>query len=120
MPVPSQSPYTTITETDLSSPTSRVPTGTPGCVISPTVKGPAFVPMMVTTLSDYVSVFGGVNANTPLCFLSAREWFSNTTVPMLQVRVLGAGDGSARNSNTGVVQSAGFVVGTQQIGRAHI
>jgi phage tail sheath protein FI len=113
MAVPSQSPYTTITETDLSAPTSRVPSGTPGCVISPTVKGPAFVPMMVTTLSDYVSVFGGVNANTPLGFLSAREWFSNTTVPLLQVRVLGAGDGSARNINTGVVQGAGFVVGAQ-------
>ena len=113
MAVPSQSPYTTITETDLSAPTSRVPSGTPGCVISPTVKGPAFVPTMVTTLSDYVSVFGGINANTPLGFLSAREWFTNTTVPLMQVRVLGAGDGSSRNTNTGVVQSAGFVVGAQ-------
>jgi phage tail sheath protein FI len=67
---------------------------------------------MATTLSDYVSVFGGIDANQPLGYLSAREWFTNTTVPLVQVRVLGAGKGTARNSD-GTVDSAGFVVGAQ-------
>lgn len=113
MAIPSKSPYTTITETDLSSPTTRTPAGIPGCVISPTAKGPAFVPLMTTTLPEYVSVYGGVNANAPLGFLSAREWFSNTAVPLLQVRVLGAGTGGPRNAD-GTVTSAGFVAGSEQ------
>ena len=111
------SPGVNIREIDISQPTTKTPTGVPACVISPTVKGPAFVPMMVTTLSDYVSVFGGVNANTPLGYLSAREWFSNTSVPLIQVRTLGAGDGLPRSTN-GIVNRAGFVVGSQQISGA--
>ena len=113
MAVPSKSPFVTITETDLSGPTVRTPTGTPGCVISTTVKGPAFVPTLATSLTEYVSKFGGVNTQMSYGFLSAREWFTNTTVPLLQVRVLGAGDGTKRNANA-TVTSAGFVVGSQQ------
>ena len=100
-------------EIDISGVSTRTPTGTPSCVISPTVQGPAFVPTMVTTLSDYVSVFGGVNADTPLGYLTAREWFANSSTPLVQVRVLGAGKGLARNAN-GTVTGAGFVVGEQQ------
>ena len=107
------SPGTRAREFDISSPTVRTPVGVPALVISPTVKGPAFVPTMATTLSEYVSVFGGINANTPLGYLSAREWFSNTAVPLMQVRVLGAGQGLARNGD-GTVTNAGFVVGAQQ------
>lgn len=107
------SPGVLAREFDISQPTTRTPTGVPALVISTTVKGPAFVPTMLTTLNQYVTVFGGINANTPLGFLSAREWFSNTSVPLMQVRVLGAGQGLARN-NDGTVTSAGFVVGAQQ------
>lgn len=113
MPVPSQSPDTTITEIDQSVTVEREPSGTPGCVISPTAKGPAFVPTQISTLSQYVSVFGNVNQNTPLGYLTAREWFTNTTVPLVQVRVLGAGDGTAKSGVSGVVTNAGFVVGSQ-------
>jgi phage tail sheath protein FI len=111
--IPLLSPGTTISETDISSTTTRTPTGIPGCVISATSKGPAFVPLMTTNLSDYVSVFGGLDANTPLGYLCAREWFSNTSVPLLQLRVLGAGDATQRTAN-GSVTSAGFVVGSQE------
>ena len=107
------SPGVLAREFDISQPRTVSPSGVPAMVISTTVKGPAFVPTMVTTLSQYVSVFGGVNANTPLGYLSAREWFSNTGVPLMQVRVLGAGQGLARNTN-GTVTDAGFVVGAQQ------
>lgn len=108
------SPGVSAREFDISQPTTRTPSGVPACVISPTTKGPAFVPVLTTTLSDYVSVFGGMNANTPLGYLSAREWFGNTSVPMIQVRVLGAGDGTARAAD-GTVARAGFVVGAEQI-----
>ena len=100
-------------EIDISGISARTPAGTPACIISPTVQGPAFVPTMVTTLSDYVSVFGGINVDTPLGYLTAREWFDNSTVPLVQVRVLGAGTGASRNAN-GIVTGAGFVVGEQQ------
>ena len=107
------SPGVLAREFDISQPTAGIPSGIPALVISTTSKGPAFVPIMATTLSQYVSVFGGVNANTPLGYLSAREWFSNTGVPLMQLRVLGAGQGLARNSD-GTVTDAGFVVGAQQ------
>jgi len=107
------SPGTIAREFDISQPTTRSPSGVPALVISTTAKGPAFVPIMATTLTQYVSVFGGLNANTPLGYLSAREWFSNTAVPIMQVRVLGAGQGLSRNGN-GTVTDAGFVVGAQQ------
>jgi hypothetical protein len=107
------SPGVLAREFDISQPTTRSPSGVPALVISTTAKGPAFVPIMATTLTQYVSVFGGVNANTPLGYLSAREWFSNTAVPLMQLRVLGAGQGLARNAN-GTVTDAGFVVGSQQ------
>jgi len=101
-------------EIDISGQTINLtPTGIPACVISPTVQGPAFVPVFTTTLSQWANIFGGINANTPLGFLSAREWFGNTSTPLVQVRVLGAGDGSAKQSN-GTVTSAGFVVGAKQ------
>lgn len=101
-------------EIDISGQTiNSTPVGTPACVISPTVKGPAFVPVVTTTLSQYVNIFGGVDANTPLGAISAREWFSGTSVPLVQVRVLGAGQRTAR-SQDGTVLDAGFVVGAQQ------
>ena len=108
-----KSAYVTATEIDSSGPVTRTPTGTPACVISPTQKGPAFVPTQVTTLSDYESVFGGVNTNTPYGYLTAREWFGNSTVPLVQVRVLGAGDGTSKDGTDGTVSRAGFVVGSQ-------
>lgn len=111
--MPLLSPGVLAREFDISQPRTVSPSGVPAMVISTTVKGPAFVPLMVTTLSQYVSVFGGINANTPLGYLSAREWFGNTGVPLMQVRILGAGQGLARNAN-GTVTDAGFVVGSQQ------
>jgi hypothetical protein len=107
------SPGVLAREFDISAPSSTTPSGVPAMVISATTKGPAFVPTMATTLSQYVSVFGGVNADTPLGYLSAREWFSNTGVPLMQLRLLGAGQGLARNAN-GTVTDAGFVVGAEQ------
>ena len=107
------SPGVEAREFNISQPVVRTPTGTPACVISPTVQGPAFVPTMATSFTQYISIFGGVNTNTPLGYLSAREWFSNTSVPLMQVRVLGAGSGSARQGN-GIVAGAGFVVGSEQ------
>lgn len=108
-----QSPGVNATETDLSAPVVRNPTGTPPVVIAPTIKGPAFVPTQVTSEPDFVSVFGKDDTNTPLGFLSAREWFGNTTVPLVHIRVLGAGDGLESDAQ-GRTANAGFVAGAQQ------
>lgn len=108
-----QSPGVNATETDLSAPVVRNPTGTPPVVVAPTVKGPAFVPTQVTSEPDFVATFGKDNTNTPLGYLSAREWFKNTTVPLVHIRVLGAGDGLQSDAQ-GRTTNAGFVVGGQQ------
>lgn len=108
-----QSPGVNATETDLSAPVVRNPTGTPPVVIAPTVKGPAFVPTQVTSEPDFVSTFGKDNSNTPLGYLAAREWFKNTTVPLVHIRVLGVGNGLQADAQ-GRTANAGFVVGAQQ------
>ncbi len=108
-----QSPGVNATETDLSAPVVRNPTGTPPVVIAPTVKGPAFVPTQVTSEPDFVSTFGKDSINTPFGYLSAREWFKNTTVPLVHIRVLGVGDGLESDGN-GRTTNAGFIVGAQQ------
>lgn len=103
-------------EIDLTGPTANEPKGTPAGVISPTLKGPAFVPITVPTDQDYAVIFGNPATNYKLGPLSAIEWL-NTQQALTQIRLLGVGDASQRTSagnNTGKVTSAGFVVGDYQ------
>lgn len=108
-----RSPGVITSEVEVNGPPAVTPTGTPACVISPTVKGPAFVPTTVTSLPDFVATFGGKSTDTPNGYLAAREWFSNTNVPLVHIRTLGAGRGETRNGD-GTVSGSGFVVGAQQ------
>lgn len=103
-------------EIDLTGPTANVPKGIPAGVISPTLRGPAYVPMVVATEEDYRVVFGDPAPNYKLGPLSAVEWLT-TQQSFAQVRLLGAGDTTQRTTsgnNTGKVTSAGFVVGDRQ------
>lgn len=108
-----RSPGVITNEVEVTGPAVKTPSGTPACVVSPTVKGPAFVPTTVTSLPEFVATFGGASTDTPNGYLAAREWFTNTSVPLVQIRTLGAGTGATRNGD-GTVSGSGFVVGAQQ------
>ena len=103
-------------EIDLSGPTAIGPSGTPAGVIGAALRGPAFVPVTVATFQDFIATFGNSDGKK-FGPMAVREWLRNAG-SATYVRVLGAGDGKARNSggaNPGNVTNAGFVVGSQQV-----
>jgi hypothetical protein len=111
-----KSPGVSTREIDLTGPTAIQPVGIPAGIVSPTEKGPAFVPSIIATDTDYSVVFGNPTTNLKLGSLSATEWL-RTQQSVLQLRVLGVGDGAKRTTsgnNRGKVTSAGFVVGDRQ------
>ncbi len=100
------------TEVDLTGATSIEPVGIPAAVLSTTERGPAFVPMIQPTIQDYEVRFGKPVEGAKEGPLASTEWL-RTQQSLLQVRVLGIGDGSERTTaglNAGKVTSAGFVV----------
>ena len=106
----------TAREIDLTGLTSAQPSGVPAAVISPTQKGPAFVPVVVPNMSDYVVKFGPPTADFKLGPLAASEWLTYQQ-SFLQLRTLGIGDGTQRTTtgnNQGRVAWSGFIVGDQQ------
>lgn len=105
----------TAREIDQSGQTSPRPVGVPAAIISPTEKGPAFVPCTVPNMPAYVDRFGSTTADHKVGPLAANEWLSFQP-SLTQVRILGAGDGTQRTSsglNRGKVTNAGFVVGSR-------
>lgn len=106
----------TTREIDLTGPTSIEPVGIPAGIVGTSVKGPAFVPLTLPTMNDFVVKFGAptsIYRNGPL---AANEWLRNAQ-SVTFLRVLGVGDGSQRTSsgnNKGKVTNAGFVVGDRQ------
>ena len=109
-------PGVTAREIDLTGQAAASPVGVPAAVISPTSKGPAFVPYTVPNKSGYADVFGTSAENYRFGPLAANEWLTYQQ-SLTQVRVLGIGDGTQRTSsdiNRGKVPSAGFVVGDRQ------
>lgn len=106
----------TTREIDLTGPTSVEPVGIPAGIVGTSVKGPAFVPLTLPTMNDFVVKFGAptnIYKNGPL---AANEWLRNAQ-SVTFMRVLGVGDGAQRTStgnNKGKVQYAGFVVGDRQ------
>jgi phage tail sheath protein FI len=101
-------------EIDISGPITQQPVGIPAGIIGTSIKGPAFVPITVGTLSDWYSKFGTTDGKKfgPLAVV---EWLRSAR-SVAYLRVLGAGDGRARDTVTGKVTSAGFVVGERQPG----
>lgn len=101
---------------NLTGPTALVPVGVPAGVVGPSQKGPAFVPVTVPTIQDFVVVFGKTIDGVVNGPLATSEWLRNAQAATF-VRVLGVGLGQARltsGQNKGKVQNAGFVVGDQQ------
>ena len=108
------SPGVVAREIDLSGPTQVSPSGIPAGVVGTSVRGPAFVPITVATFQDFISVFGNSDG-TKFGPMAMREWLRNAGAGTF-IRVLGAGDGTARTTtgnNQGKVTRSGFVVGDQ-------
>jgi hypothetical protein len=106
----------TVNEIDISGPLTQVPAGIPAGIIGTAKQGPAFVPVVVGTLSDFQSKFGSVDSKHfgPIAVL---EWLRNAR-SVTFLRVLGVGNGLERQDASatypGSVLNAGFVVGEQQ------
>src|SRR5690554_775972 len=105
----------TAREIDLSGPVTQAPVGIPAGVIGTANQGPAFVPVTVGTLSDYIAKFGESDGKK-FGPLAVYEWLRSAGA-LTYLRVLGVGDGRRRNldgNTAGSVTDAGFVVGEEQ------
>ena len=101
----------TAREIDLSGPVAVQPVGVPAGVIGTSVKGPAFVPVTVGTLSDWYAKFG-LTDGKKFGPLAVTEWLRNAGA-LTYLKVLGVGNGKRKNDD-GSVTSAGFVVGEDE------
>ncbi len=111
-----KSPGVSTREIDLSAPASTPPTGVPAGVIGTSLRGPAFVPVVVGTFRSFVTRFGESDGEK-FGPLAMAQWLSNARAGAF-VKVLGVGDGKKRSNsgnNAGKVTNAGFVVGSQQV-----
>lgn len=102
-------------EIDLSGPVEQQPVGIPAGVVGTSVKGPAFVPVTVGTLSDWYAKFGYTDGKK-FGPLAVAEWLRNAGA-LTYLRVMGVGDARRRlldGNLAGSVTSAGFVVGEQE------
>lgn len=109
-----KSPGVSSREIDLSAPSQRTrPTGVPAGVIGTANEGPAFIPVTVSSFSEFVNVFGPSDGEK-FGPVAVSQWLKNAQA-CTYVRILGIGDGKKRNSATGVVNRAGFFVGDQGI-----
>jgi phage tail sheath protein FI len=95
-------------EIDLTGPVTRTPTGVPAGVIGTSLKGPAFLPVTIGNMGDFFAKFGRTDGKK-FGPLAANEWLRNAG-SLTYLRVLGVGDGLAREED-GSVNRAGFVVG---------
>ena len=108
------SPGVSTREIDLSGPRTVEPAGIPAGIIGTCTRGPAFVPVTVATLSDFLDKFGKTDG-VRMGPYAVIEWLRNAQA-VTYLRVLGAGDGAQRSTsgnNQGNVTNAGFVVGQQ-------
>lgn len=99
---------------DLSGPRNVLPSGIPAGVIGTSNRGPAFVPVTVAVIEDFVVKFGDSDG-TKFGPLAVSEWLKNARAATF-LRVLGVGKGLKRETsgnNAGRVDSAGFVVGQE-------
>lgn len=104
-----------LTEIDLSGPTTTGPTGTPAGIIGTANRGPAFVPVTIGNLQNFAAVFGDSDGEK-FGLIAGNEWLQNATA-LTYLRILGVGKGDRRTlsgDNLGRVAEAGFVVGEQQ------
>ena len=105
-----RSPGVSAREIDTSQPSVQAPSGIPAGIIGTAERGPAFVPKYFGA-GGYVTNFGEISSDH-YGSLAAAMWLGNGGPSCLFVRVLGAGNCKARNSN-GTVTNAGFTVGNE-------
>jgi len=98
----------TAKEIDLSGPVVQQPVGIPAGIVGTALKGPAFVPVTVGTISDFYAKFGKTDGKK-FGPLAVTEWMRNAAA-VTYLRVLGVGDGK-QNQSDGSVNAAGFTVG---------
>src|SRR4030067_430679 len=99
-------------EIDLTGPRNVTPVGVPAGVIGTSDRGPAFVPITVATIQDFIIRFGDSDG-TKFGPLAVSEWLRNAQ-SATYVRVLGIGKGRRRENtgdNAGRVGAAGCVAG---------
>lgn len=111
-----RSPGVSSREVDETGPVTNELSGDPATIISTTPAGPAFVPIAVADDEEYKKIFGAPKTGFKFGPMAAQEWLS-TQRSLIQVRVLGVGDGKQKTTaglNTGRVNMAGFVVGDEQ------
>ena len=100
-------------EIDLTGPTQARPQGIPAGIIGTAQKGAAFVPITFATYQDFVADFGGTDGEK-FGPLAVNEWMRNARAGTY-VRILGVGNAQKKNTTTGVVANAGYVVGAKQV-----
>lgn len=100
-------------EIDLSGPVPGI-IGTPAGLIGTSPMGPAFIPTTVTSLSEFVNIFGDAGNDRSSAYYAAQEYFKSGNA-LTFIRVLGAGGNSnagdiLNTQNRGTVAGAGFVI----------
>jgi hypothetical protein len=100
-------------EIDLSAPAQNTPTGVPAGIIGTSDEGPAFVPITVSNTTAFQTTFGSIDG-TKFGPIAVAEYLRNAQ-SATYMRVLGIGDGKKRNTTSGIVTNAGFVVGNRQV-----
>lgn len=98
-------------EIDLSQPSRTGPVGVPAGIIGTANEGPAFVPLTFANYSDFATTFGKSDGEK-FGPIAVHQWLANAQA-VTYMRVLGAGNGLQRNTSTGKVTNAGFLVGDQ-------
>lgn len=99
-------------EIDLSAKTVA-PSGVPAAIVGASLKGPAFVPVTVGSISDFESKFGALSPKYPAPY-AADKWLTNQNSCTF-IRVLGAGANSTQvdfndTLSKGIVKNAGFKI----------
>lgn len=106
-------PSVTSREIDLSQPTSTEVIGIPAGIIGTAIEGPAFVPLTISSYGQFKATYGSSDG-TRFGPIAVSEWLRNAQ-SATYIRVLGAGNGLKRNTTTGKVTNAGFVVGDRLV-----
>ena len=109
-----KSPGVFTREIDNSQPSQTTQAlSTPAGIVGTANLGPAFVPITVNSINEFTSIFGDIDGSS-FGKIAAAEYLKNGGGSVSYVRVLGAGNGKARNSN-GSVTNAGYFVGNENI-----
>ena len=106
-------PNVTSREIDLSQPAQTEISGIPAGIIGTANEGPAFIPLTVASRQQFINTYGN-SSGEKFGPLAVSEWLKNAQAATY-IRVLGVGDGKKRNTTTGKVTNAGFVVGDRLV-----